>query len=177
MDNQLAYLSNNSLTVLDPMETRDVKEDGHHLPLTMLKITVSPQKAHIPMLAKIKHAEQTVDHSRSPVMLHTQAAMVLAVLLMENQSQSLLMPPIGVHTRVEYSTIVVPQSTMLSSWSVLLEVPGKSRTLGELDGENKVSLDLPLETLVVSAHMLVSLLTDYSVSNRIYNHILKYSLH
>jgi hypothetical protein len=103
--------------------------------------------------------------------------MVLAVLLMVNQSQSLLMPPIGVHTGVEYSTIVLPQSTTLSSWSVLLEVPGKSRTLGELDGENKVSLDLPLETLVVSAHMLVSLLTDYSVSNRIYNHILKYSLH
>ena len=75
------------------------------------------------------------------------------------------MPLTGVHINQEFSTTVLPQSITLSFWSVLLEVAGKSKTLGESDGENKVLSDLLEVTLVVSAPMQVSFLNfDQSVS-------------
>lgn len=42
---------------------------------------------------------------------------------------------------------MLPESTTLSSWSVLSVEPGKSRTHGELDGERLDTSDLDPETL------------------------------
>jgi hypothetical protein len=53
------------------------------------------------------------------------------------------------------------QLTTLSYWSELMQVePGRSRTLGEPDGERVDSLDLLLETPVVCVLTPVSFLLD-----------------
>ena len=75
-------------------------------------------------------------------------------------SQLLLMLPTGVPTGLVSSITVEPQSIMPSCWSVLSVVPGKSRTLGELDGEKQASSDLLEVILAVSALTLVSILID-----------------
>ena len=71
--------------------------------------------------------------------------------------QSPLTPLSGAATDPESSTPVEPASTMQFFWSELLVETGKSRTLGEQDGEKQDTSDLPLETLVEFAQMVESL--------------------
>ena len=157
----LVFQNNNLLTAQDHMETTDATEDGHHLLLIMLKITELPPNLNIHTLLKLEHAKRMVVHSKSPLIHLPQVAMVLLMALMLSQFQSLSMPATGAHIDQEPSTTVLPQSTTLSFWSVLLVETGRLRTLGEHHGEKQVSSDLPEPpTLAESVPMLVFIQID-----------------
>ena len=70
------------------------------------------------------------------------------------------MPPTGAHTDQDSSATVLPESTTLSSWSVLSVEPGKLKIHGELDGERLDISDLPVEILAEFASTQVSSLND-----------------
>ena len=75
-------------------------------------------------------------------------------------SQLLLMLPTGAPTELVSSIAAEPLSTTPSCWSVSSVDPGKSRTLGELDGERLDTSDLLEVTLAVSAPTLEFILND-----------------
>lgn len=153
MDNLLVSLNNNSLIALDPSETKDAMEDGHQTPLNTLLQAVLPQNQPIPMLLRIKLARPPEDHTRSQDKRVSQDAVDLALELTHPPSQSLLMLPTGVPTDQVSSITALPALTMQSFLSELaLMDHGRSRTPGEPDGERLDTLDLPKETLVVSAN-------------------------
>mgnify|MGYP003456454383 FL=1 len=71
------------------------------------------------------------------------------------------MPPTGAHTDQDSSATVLPESTTLSSWSVLSVETGKSKIHGELDGERLDISDLvALEILAEFVSTQVSSLND-----------------
>ena len=159
-DKVLVFLSNNSLTAQDLKETKDAMVDGLQVPLTTLKLTVSPLKVLTPMLLKIKPAKLKEDLSK---LLDTQATVDATDWPVESTLtlfQLLLMLPTGVLTSLESSITARPALTTQYCWLVSSVDPGKSRTLGELDGERLDTSDLLEETLAVSAPTLVSILVD-----------------
>ena len=62
-------------------------------------------------------------------------------------SQSVLMPPTGLHTKVVSSAPAEPALTTPSPPSVMTMAIGSSRTLGVPDGERVVSSESRMETL------------------------------
>ncbi len=170
--NLLVSLNNNLLTAQDHMETTDATEDGHHLLLTMLKTMVLPLKANTHTLPKQTHAANKEEISGSHLTHQPQDALDLPMPSTQSQSQLPLMPPIGANTHQVCSQIAQLPLTTLSFWSVSLEETGKSRTHGELDGENKAISDLVQETHAVSANMPVSIPTDLINNHLIDQHFL-----
>ena len=79
------------------------------------------------------------------------------------------MPPTGHPTKAEFSLTVAPDSTTVSFSSVLALKAGKSRTHGELAGENQDTLLLAQETLAVSAQLLHIQTNDLHNPNIILN--------
>lgn len=69
----------------------------------------------------------------------------------------------GVDMEVEYSQTALLTLTMPFFWLEFSMETGKSRTLGELVGDNPDLLDLVLETLVEFVHMPVFILNDQSI--------------
>ena len=143
--------------------------------LNMLLLTESLTRAAIPMLLETKLARSKEDHSRSVDIKATVNALVLPVNLTTAPSQLLLTPPTGAPTEVEFLATAEPASTMLSLPSVLLAVTGKSRTLGEQDGENLVlsdyqELETPVEFAPTQPYTQIDLTNQLSL-NIIYKHI------
>lgn len=137
-----AFLNNNLLIAQDLMETMDVKEDGPQLPSSTFKPTELPQPMIIPMLLKIKLARWPEDLSKLEDKKPTLNAQDWLMVFQQAQFQLLLMPLTGAHITVVSSALVEPESTMQFSLSeLLLMEPGKSRTLGDLHGENLDSSD------------------------------------
>ena len=126
----------------------------------MSNLMVLLVKVHIPMLLEIKLARLKVEASKYLHKALLADAMVLPTVLTLLQFQLLLMPSIGALINQESSLTVEAALTMPSFLLVLLVETGRSRTLGELDGEKVDSSDWVLETLVEFAHMQVLSLND-----------------
>ena len=148
------FLSNNLLTALDHMGTKDAMEDGWTLLSNMLEIKVLLTLLHIPMLPEIKLVAKMQDLSKSLGSLMSRAVITSSMLWALDLFQLLLMPPTGVLTEEESFPTAIPMLTMVSCWLVQLMNTGKSRTLGELTGEKLDSLELPEETPALSANIL-----------------------
>ena len=150
--------NNNWLTAVALKETKAATEDGHHLPLTMLRPAELPQKANIPTPLKTEPAKCKEEASRSEDTRVPQDAMASSTPLTPPLFPLLSMPPTGAATDPDPSATAPPESTTPSSWSVLWVETGRSRTPGEPAGESLDSSDWPTAdlTLVVCAPMPVS---------------------
>ena len=152
--------NNSSLTAQDPKETKDAMVDGPHLLSTMSRPMVSQAEVNTPMSPETKPARSKVDLPElvdTPVLVDAMASLTPSTLL---PFQSPSMPPTGADTPLEFSATAEPTSTTPFSWWVWPEETGRSRTLGEQDGESQDISDLPVETLAVFARWLVSSQTD-----------------
>lgn len=123
------------------------------------------------MLVEIKPARPRVEVSELMAIQATLDAMVCKVASPVALFQLPLTQATGVLTGPESSPTVLPILTTLSCLSVKLVAPGRSRTLGDKDGENLDTLDWQVETLAVSAHMLVSLPIDDQIKNYQYKYL------
>jgi hypothetical protein len=161
-DKRFFSQNNNLLIAQEAMEIMDVKEDGHQVLLTMLEIRVLPLNNNIHMSERINNVKLKVEVSRLQVFKAHQDVQELKVLFQEDQYQLQLMLRNGAAIDQEFSAIVELKSITLYLWLVCQaqEVSGKLKTLGELHGENKDTLDLNMETLVVFVIMLVSTHVD-----------------
>jgi len=77
------------------------------------------------------------------------------------------MLPNGIHTQVEFFQTVISTSTTPSSWLVQVNLPGQSKTVGDLPGERMVTLDWLREIHAMFAILLHSLF-DHSLIITLY---------
>ncbi len=139
-----------------------------------LKITESFLKINIPTKVSSKLALRMLVISKSQDTPMSLTATLWPPPLLEDPSQLPLMPPTGLLTNQEFSITVPPNSTTVSSLSVLLTNTGESRTHGLPHGVKVDLSDLLEETLAVSAtslHIPTNDLTWHSLFI-IFNHIL-----
>jgi len=137
-ENHGIFLNNNSLTVQPVTEITDATVDGHQALLNTSRNTVWLLNNNIHMLPKLTIVLNKEVISTSVTFLLLLDVKVWPQVSPQNHSQSLLMPPTGLNINLESSTTVLPALTTPYFWSELMpQVPGKLRTLGELDGENQ----------------------------------------
>jgi hypothetical protein len=79
------------------MVITDATEDGHHLPLTMLKIMVLLLQVNIHTELLQDHAKNKVEVSKFHLLLQQVDALVFKMLFKENPSLSPLMHQSGVN--------------------------------------------------------------------------------
>lgn len=138
----LSTYPSNSLSIApEHTETKAAMVDGWIPPLTTSLIMESVIPHLILTLQETKSARVKVERIQLVTMLILMDALICSMLLALDQFQLPLMPPTGHPTNQESSTTATRTSTTEFFWLELLTTTGKSKTLGELHGEIKASLD------------------------------------
>ena len=150
-DKPLLFPNNNWSTAQRNTEMMDATVDTITKVWPTSRTTVSPLVLLTHTSPRLKPASLMEDHSRFQESVLPRDAQVFWLLWLQDHWVFQSMPPTGLTTQAEFSTIARPVWTTTCFWSEPLTNTGRSRTHGEPHGVKTDSSDWQLETLAVSA--------------------------
>jgi len=148
---KLTFPNNSLLIAANPTETTVAMEVSTTRVLLMSKTTESPLSQLTPILPRPEPAKFKEVTSKSLKSTLLRDAPMFKMPFKADPSVSQLMPLTGADTPAVFSATAEETLTTISNSSASPAHSTKLRTHGEPVGEKMDSLDLPLETLAVSA--------------------------